>query len=748
MEARREAIQEIKCAPSDSDELGQAQSGSSHNFPPTQTLDSPLNSSAVAPDSNPDESLNFDYLSPCREMAPEDQSDSVLFLDAEFQDDDEENVPRSSPVSAVPAYSSSNLSSTPWTSNSSSSGRPEHRSLSAGDTKQSESGRPEPSDMLGEAEPKSLASESPAWLSDPKPANVGAGLLNLGNTCFLNAVLQCLTHTVPLVQGLRSYNHPGACESDGGFCVLCSLRDHIELSLASIGRAISPWKLVESLSSISSNFRRFQQEDAHEFLQCLLDRLESCCIYSKVKGIALSSVDENLVKQVFGGRLISKLQCCNCHHCSDTYEPLIDLSLEIENVGTVPGALQSFTRVERIEDSETKFTCEKCKEVVSLEKQLVLDQVPSVAMFHLKRFKNDGSDVEKIDKFVEFPLELDLLPYTGVHKNCNASLKYDLYAVVVHIGISATSGHYYCFIRCAPDAWYRLDDSKVTRVREDFVLSQEAYILFYAKQGTPWFSSYIEREKSSLDPNISGNSPKSVLDNMDSIRLSSPLMANAPTGVVVKDVEDVVGISLESFNRHRLDDLHKVSTPVPQEAKNSPRITSSEVEKKFSPSVLRDNCNNQELNEAKSSSNKILTPPPSPEIYAEEPAVFTHSIPKTAHPVSEKHASCKRQLEKDLEDSQAHPVSEKHASCKRQLEKELEDSQRKQARKLLKSMPKSRAAQLLAALDKSHHDSSRNSKINRRVELSINRNDGSSSKARHKPHLGSFMRTVAAGSMR
>lgn len=116
-----------------------------------------------------------------------------------------------------------------------------------------------------------------------------------------------------------------------------------------------------------------------------------------------------------------QLKCCNCGHVSDTYEPSIDLSLEIENVNTLQAALESFTKLEKIEDPETKFTCENCKEAVSIEKQLILDQTPSVAAFHLKRFKNDGSYVEKIDKFVEFPLDLDLQPYTNSSQNSDVS---------------------------------------------------------------------------------------------------------------------------------------------------------------------------------------------------------------------------------------------------------------------------------------------------------------------------------------
>lgn len=121
-----------------------------------------------------------------------------------------------------------------------------------------------------------------------------------------------------------------------------------------------------------------------------------------------------------------QLKCCNCSHCSDTYEPLIDLSLEIEDADSLVSALQSFTKVEEIEDPETKFTCDKCKEQVSIEKQLSFDEAPSVAVFHLKRFKNDGCLVQKIDKHVAFPLDLDLLPFTGSGKTDDVSVPYYL----------------------------------------------------------------------------------------------------------------------------------------------------------------------------------------------------------------------------------------------------------------------------------------------------------------------------------
>ncbi|PWA59843.1 Peptidase C19, ubiquitin carboxyl-terminal hydrolase 2 [Artemisia annua] len=349
-----------------------------------------------------------------------------------------------------------------------------------------------------------------------KPSIVGAGIANLGNTCFLNAVLQCVTHTVLFIRGLNLYTRSTPCDCNGErFCLLCALSEHIDHTLSSTSKVVSPVKFVDNLSFFSSTFRRLQQEDAHEFLQCFLDKLESSCSFLKTKDVAFSSEKENLVKQLFGGRVVSKLRCCNCNHSSDTYEPSVNFSLEIENAHNLTTALESFTKAENLENEETKFTCDKCNQNVSVEKQLMLDQAPPVCAFHFKRFKNDGSIIEKIDKHVEFPLELDLQPYTCGNRVSNEELKYELYAVIVHMAFTSTCGHYYSYIRSAPQTWYKFDDSQVIKVSEEQVLSAEAYILFYTKQDTPSFSNFMKTYKPSMDSTLSKTSPKSVLENVD-----------------------------------------------------------------------------------------------------------------------------------------------------------------------------------------------------------------------------------------
>ncbi|CAH8386430.1 unnamed protein product [Eruca vesicaria subsp. sativa] len=305
---------------------------------------------------------------------------------------------------------------------------------------------------------------------------IGAGLENLGNTCFLNSVLQCLTYTEPLAAYLQDVGHEKRCHV-AGFCALCAMQKHVRTALQATGRILAPKYLVSNLRCVSRNFRNCRQEDAHEYMINLLECMHKCSLPSGVSSESSDAYKSSLVHKIFGGTLRSQVKCAQCSHCSDKFDPFLDLSLDISKADSLQRALTRFTAVELLDDGAKVYQCERCKQKVKATKQLTVSKAPYVLTVHLKRFEAHRS--EKIDKKVEFASAVDMKPF--VSGTYEGNLKYTLYGVLVHYGRSTHSGHYACFVRTASGMWYSLDDNRVLQVSEKTVFNQKAYMLFYVR---------------------------------------------------------------------------------------------------------------------------------------------------------------------------------------------------------------------------------------------------------------------------
>lgn len=99
-----------------------------------------------------------------------------------------------------------------------------------------------------------------------------------------------------------------------------------------------------------------------------------------------------------------------CNHCSDTFDPFLDLSLEIVKADSLYKALAHFTAKEQLDGGERHYQCQRCRQKVKALKQLTIHKAPDVLIVHLKRF---GSHVQgqKIDKRILFGSTLDLKPF-------------------------------------------------------------------------------------------------------------------------------------------------------------------------------------------------------------------------------------------------------------------------------------------------------------------------------------------------
>uniref|UniRef100_A0A8C4UCI4 Ubiquitin carboxyl-terminal hydrolase 36 n=1 Tax=Falco tinnunculus TaxID=100819 RepID=A0A8C4UCI4_FALTI len=101
----------------------------------------------------------------------------------------------------------------------------------------------------------------------------GAGLYNPGTTCFVNAVLQCLTYTPPLANYLLSREHSSSCRQQG-FCMMCIMEAHVNNVLHTSASAIMPTAIINALPHY---FKLGMPGDAYAFLHCTVTAMHRAC---------------------------------------------------------------------------------------------------------------------------------------------------------------------------------------------------------------------------------------------------------------------------------------------------------------------------------------------------------------------------------------------------------------------------------------------------------------------------------------
>ncbi|KAH7404636.1 hypothetical protein KP509_15G035800 [Ceratopteris richardii] len=308
---------------------------------------------------------------------------------------------------------------------------------------------------------------------------VPCGLINCGNSCFANVVLQCLTFTRPLAAYLLKDCHKEECRRNN-WCFMCELQNHIHKVRGSQS-PFSPLQIVSQIRNIGDHMGYGRQEDAHEFMRVAIDSMQSICLdnVGGERSVDQRTQETTLIQHIFGGHLQSQVRCMECHHESYKYENMMDLTVEIHgNVETLEDALGQFTTTEWL-DGENKYKCDSCNAYVKAWKRLVIHEAPNILTIALKRFQS--GKYGKLNKRVSFPEILDMSSYMSAEGD--EPPIYELYGVVVHIDMFNASffGHYICYIKDFQGLWYEVDDKKVKEVEPDKALQQRAYMLLYSR---------------------------------------------------------------------------------------------------------------------------------------------------------------------------------------------------------------------------------------------------------------------------
>lgn len=379
-----------------------------------------------------------------------------------------------------------------------------------------------PTALHGRAYKHWLAEEGLDGIAPPvdKPS---VGLQNLGNMCFLNALIQSL-HQTPMLRRnlLRACPNP----KDEWLTALSQIFQELDDARTS-KMPVNASRLASLIMRASPNgeFARGQQADAHEAFMLIISNLLSGCV---VAGDDISFAEReqlersSLIGHIFGmdvGQSIvcnccsdvsitSRTEYCLCVSCTLglTDAQLAALEQEaapkkattstnkyslwkkgksgvrkprpVADVNAPETSVDELLRVYTREEEILEWKCEKCPGQKGCTKTVFLPGPPNILCIHVYARQGDGL-FGKITRRASFNAELDLSPFIRTSDNETAkAANYSLYAVIVYRHLSPSLGHYIVYIR-SRDQWHLLDDQKVRAVDWSDVQSEDPYMLVY-----------------------------------------------------------------------------------------------------------------------------------------------------------------------------------------------------------------------------------------------------------------------------
>lgn len=397
------------------------------------------------------------------------------------------------------------------------------------------------------------------------------GLENFGNTCYCNSVLQALYFCCPFRDLLLEYyDKPRKSTEEEENLLLClgDLFSSISNQRKKTG-VLAPRKFVQKLRKENELFRGFMHQDAHEFLNYLLNVIaeilqkeqkeqkepkeiqkkeDESTNHHHENGTANSTGNGNgggngngsgngnsnggdnastsssgsdpdvdsekkkkkkkggnesqqqqksypnteggtLVHEIFEGTLTNETKCLCCESITSKDESFLDLSIDVEQNSSLTNCLFNFSSIETLSRGD-KFFCDKCCSLQEAQKRMKIKKMPKILVVHLKRFKfiEQLQQYKKLSYRVVFPLEL-ILQNTS-HDAVHPDNRYNLFAVVVHVGSGPNHGHYVSMIKSA-NTWLLFDDDDIRVIQEgdltscfgsanDIVSNTDCgYLLFY-----------------------------------------------------------------------------------------------------------------------------------------------------------------------------------------------------------------------------------------------------------------------------
>jgi len=320
------------------------------------------------------------------------------------------------------------------------------------------------------------------------PDNTCCGLINLGNTCYANALLNSISKIARVRLWFATHHRRYAEDSShSSNCLLCALaHDITTLTTKSFNIPFRPRSVIQRRTwNHTRTFDNNRQHDANEAFGVLLDRCNEIDLLD-YSSISTDSIDSPLWRnsllayttpfwQIFGALTLQVTRCARCTKTTESYQMQSTFSIAVPQSGTplIEELFANSLGTENLEDTD-RCTNEHCRRVGCRAKTTTLVRPPQVLVLHLKRWHYDRH-TQTLDKIYTHVSYETFFPLTR-------ETSYNLRSVLVHRG-AAGGGHYIAYVRAQNNHWYLCNDAAAPcSCSTDVALGAQAYMLFYERR--------------------------------------------------------------------------------------------------------------------------------------------------------------------------------------------------------------------------------------------------------------------------
>ena len=341
------------------------------------------------------------------------------------------------------------------------------------------------------------------------------GLANIGATCYINSIIQCLAHCIELSEDILSWYlyHPD--KDKQSRCISYSYAEVLyNLFFPKDNQTYySPNDFREIVALIGPLFEEHKANDSKDIFQFLIEKIheelnvlnESNINYNE--DIIVNQMDElavfnnfelvcqknyhSCISKYFYGKHKTITKCLNCQCSIFNYQvysflifPLLDVKkykfsyYQNHSQNQIMNLYDCFNYFQKMEffSGENHIYCMGCKLETNANYCNLIYSTPIILTIILNRGKNNADFNEKF----LFPMELNLDSYAQDKYNSN---KFYLIGVLCHVGESSMNGHFFSYCRSHYQGnWFKYNDAIVSECDENEIFDATTpYILFYHK---------------------------------------------------------------------------------------------------------------------------------------------------------------------------------------------------------------------------------------------------------------------------